>query len=161
MIAAFLGWTYKNLLDKARRDLQRLQEAKTATSDDAINFVCTAAPLREWLEKDDRPAAGAAAGEMKTECRGDPAHPVQLVWDVCNGLKHVERRRTSVQTETIDTGAQRGGAGLRGNPPFTLRGGPVDVFMIEVNGRWERLSDVGARALAAWERVLTKHGLPV
>lgn len=33
--------------------------------------------------------------------------------------------------------------------------------MIEVDGEWQRLSDVGAGAIAAWERVLTKHDLPI
>jgi hypothetical protein len=61
----------------------------------------------------------------------------------------------------IHTGTLRGGATLRGNPAFRLRGGTVEVFMIEVDGELQRLSDVGASAVAAWERVLKKHDLPV
>jgi hypothetical protein len=161
MTATLSGWTYQDLLDKARRDLERLRDARTATMDDVYNFVCTAAPFREWLDKDGRPAAKAAAVEMKAEYSADPGHPVQLVFEVCNGAKHVEKRRTSVKRKMIHTGTLRGGATLRGNPAFRLRGGTVEVFMIEVDGELQRLSDVGASAVAAWERVLKKHDLPV
>jgi predicted Rdx family selenoprotein len=162
MTATLSGWTYQELLDKARRDLNRLRDARTATKDDVYNFICTAAPLWEWLDKDGRPAAKAAADEMKAEFDADPSHhPVQLVFDVFKGVKHVERRNTSVKEKMIHTGTLGGGATLRGNPAFTLQGGTVNVFMIEVDGEWQRLSDVGASAVAAWECVLTKHGLPI
>jgi len=39
MTATLSGWTYQELLDKARRDLNRLRDARTATKDDVYNFI--------------------------------------------------------------------------------------------------------------------------
>ena len=128
MVTPF-GWTYEQVLGKARRDLERLTPTTTATMDDVFNFVLTAGHVWDWVHHDGRPGTLAAWSDMADAIRVNPAHPVNVIYEVCIGLKHVIPNRPTppTDTQTIHTGALGGGAALKGNPPFTSGGGPVDV----------------------------------
>jgi hypothetical protein len=138
--------SYLALLDKARRDLAALRD--TPSSDALFNFLATANHIYDWIKNDPSVARPALVRDARAMVIDDSARAPHIVRDLCNGAKHFEKRsRPDTQVSVIRLAA--------GAPwPTKL------VLEVEVQGAMRDVLDVGAEAIADWEVLMHKHGLP-
>jgi hypothetical protein len=173
-VAARTYFTWSSYLDplrKARRDLARLNERIPSTDadymDEVYSLVLTTNNVGEWV-KHHSDQGKTASEKMYQARRDDPSHPVQVMRDLCNGLKHAEPWTDTPEATVVATRSKktrvrgREPSGLRSpTNPMRVRGGGSRIsYVVKVAG--ERLSVVlvAAQALEAWDAVLAEHGLP-
>jgi hypothetical protein len=149
MVTTVAGWNdYRDQLGRARRFRDRMFASNadaTEFQDMAWAFFQNCWPVKDWVKNDQR-IAGATRAAV-THAAEDPATPLKLCHELCNGTKHLMPR-----------GATQGHAG------YTLflnsdRSNEID-FMVD-DGKGNRVSarQLADDCLAEWERILASQGL--
>ena len=159
-----------DLLEKLKRELERLQQDETYQSDHAFNFAVTAWHMTDWVHKDARqrdptnpnPFGYKRIGNFQQFVRGD-CRALGICDELANGSKHFEKHFESApenKKTVLKTDASIVGGASLGVFKLDVDRLAGTVLIIRLTGDESvRAEEVFAEAIAYWTEFFDKHGL--